>query len=77
VHISDSTVLVLNLTFALSDLAFQCIYIHSNDYWYRGLIRLLKENGLYRDEVEENKKKEGKLRAEGAEDWDIKNAVSI
>ncbi|KAF8347021.1 tubulin binding cofactor A [Amanita rubescens] len=36
--------------------------------------RLNKENGLYKKEVEELKKKQDKLTAEKAEEWDIKNA---
>ncbi len=39
--------------------------------------RLSKENGLYKKEVEELKKKHDKLTAEKAEEWDIKNAVRI
>jgi len=39
--------------------------------------RLLKENGLYRKEIEDNKRKLDKLRADGAESWDIKNATRL
>jgi len=36
--------------------------------------RLSKEHGLYKKEVEEQKKKLDRLKAEKAEEWDIKNA---
>ena len=39
--------------------------------------RLGKEHGLYKKEVEELKKKGDRLKAEKAEEWDIKNAVRI
>lgn len=36
--------------------------------------RLTKENGLYRKEAEALQRKQNKLVADGAEEWDIKNA---
>ena len=39
--------------------------------------RLLKEHQSYRKEVEEQNIKVNKLVADGAEEWDIKNAVSF
>ncbi|KZV69714.1 tubulin binding cofactor A [Peniophora sp. CONT] len=36
--------------------------------------RLMKEVGMYRKEVEQNQIRLEKLRADGAEDWDVKNA---
>ncbi|KAA1471377.1 tubulin binding cofactor A [Dentipellis sp. KUC8613] len=35
--------------------------------------RIAKEQKIYRDEVEELRRKTDKLAAEGAEEWDIKN----
>lgn len=37
--------------------------------------RLYKEQNMYRDEVEAQKLKLDKLVADGAEEWDVKNAV--
>ncbi|KAI0028584.1 tubulin binding cofactor A-domain-containing protein [Vararia minispora EC-137] len=39
--------------------------------------RLLKENGLYRAEAADNQAKLDKLRADGAEEWDVKNATRL
>jgi len=39
--------------------------------------RLTKENGLYRKEADELEAKKNKLTADGAEDWDIKNATKM
>ena len=37
----------------------------------------MKEVGMYRKEVEQNQIRLQKLRADGAEEWDVKNAVRI
>ena len=37
--------------------------------------RLTKENGLYRKEVDQLEAKKNKFIADGAEHWDISNAV--
>ncbi|EAU92258.2 hypothetical protein CC1G_00477 [Coprinopsis cinerea okayama7 len=39
--------------------------------------RLVKENGLYKKEVEQNVAKRDKFIADGAEEWDIKNAGKL
>ncbi|TFY71835.1 hypothetical protein EVG20_g1178 [Dentipellis fragilis] len=39
--------------------------------------RIVKEQRIYRDEVEELRRKTDKLAAEGAEEWDIKNGVRL
>ena len=39
--------------------------------------RLMKEVGMYRKEVEQNQIRLEKLRADGAEEWDVKNAVRL
>lgn len=36
----------------------------------------MKENGLYRKEAEDLQRKLDKMIADGAEEWDLKNAVS-
>ena len=49
---------------------------HVHYCWLKHIVeRLGKEDILYKNEVEEQKRKLDKLTAEGAEDWDIKNAV--
>lgn len=37
----------------------------------------MKENGLYRKETEDLQRKLDKMIADGAESWDLKNAVSF
>jgi tubulin-specific chaperone A len=37
--------------------------------------RLLKEHNSYRDEATQNELKANKLVADGADEWDVKNAV--
>ncbi|KIK70515.1 hypothetical protein GYMLUDRAFT_184224 [Collybiopsis luxurians FD-317 M1] len=39
--------------------------------------RLLKENGLYRKETEDLQRKLDKMIADGAEEWDVKNAKRL
>ncbi|KAJ3721920.1 tubulin binding cofactor A-domain-containing protein [Lentinula raphanica] len=39
--------------------------------------RLLKENGLYRKETEDLQRKHDKMIADGAEEWDLKNAKRL
>ncbi|KAI0061376.1 tubulin binding cofactor A [Artomyces pyxidatus] len=39
--------------------------------------RLTKENRLYTKEVEDNRLKVEKFKADGAEDWDIKNGTRL
>ncbi|EIM92695.1 tubulin binding cofactor A [Stereum hirsutum FP-91666 SS1] len=39
--------------------------------------RLYKEQNMYRDEVEDQKRKLDKLVADGAEEWDVKNAKKM
>ncbi|THH19677.1 hypothetical protein EW146_g1534 [Bondarzewia mesenterica] len=39
--------------------------------------RLLKEHGMYREQVEDNKRKLDKLVADGAEGWDVRSATRL